>query len=170
MIGGSLGARSINNGIGATLDDLQPGVQLLWQTGKIYYNDIARQLKQKPRNNVFAYDFIKRMDYAYAIADVVISRAGAGSISELALLGKPSILVPSPNVSEDHQTKNAMALVHREAAVLVRDVETRTLLAEAQLVVSDKSQLEKLSTNIRLFAKPNAAADIARYVVELANK
>lgn len=170
VIGGSLGARSINNGISATLDDLQPGVQLLWQTGKMYYADIQQKLKEKPRANVFAFDFIKRMDYAYAIADVVISRAGASSISELALLGKPSIFVPSPNVAEDHQTKNAMALVSREAAKLVRDDATRTLLAEAQLTVSDKALLEKLATNIRLFAKPNAAADIAKYVFELGSK
>ncbi|MBR6250532.1 MAG: undecaprenyldiphospho-muramoylpentapeptide beta-N-acetylglucosaminyltransferase [Bacteroidales bacterium] len=170
VIGGSLGARSINNGISATLDDLQPGVQLLWQTGKMYYADIQQKLKEQPRANVHAYDFIKRMDYAYAIADVVISRAGASSISELALLGKPCIFVPSPNVAEDHQTKNAMALVSREAARLVRDSETRTLLAEAQLTVSDKEQLEKLATNIRQFAKPNAAADIAKYVFELGGK
>lgn len=168
VIGGSLGARSINNGISQTVGDLNPDVQLLWQTGKFYYNDIAKLLETLHIDNVRAFDFIKRMDLAFGLADIVISRAGASSISELALLGKASILVPSPNVSEDHQTKNAMALVKKEAAIMVKDANTSQLLAEAQLVLTNKDQLAKLSKNIKNFAKPNAASDIAKEVISLA--
>lgn len=111
VIGGSLGARSVNNGISATVDQLDADVQLLWQTGKLYLEEMESKLDPKLKDRVKVMDFIARMDMAFAMADVVVSRAGASSISELALLGKPSIFVPSPNVSEDHQTKNAQALV-----------------------------------------------------------
>lgn len=168
VIGGSLGARSINNGISATIGDLNPNVQLLWQTGKFYYPDIAELLGKLNLSNVKAFDFIKRMDLAFGLADIVVSRAGASSISELALLGKASILVPSPNVSEDHQTKNAMALVKKEAAIMVKDMNTNQLLSEAQLALTNKEQLAKLSKNIKTFAKPNAASDIAKEVIALA--
>ncbi len=170
IIGGSLGARSINNGIRTTLDQLPDNVQLLWQTGKIYFDEIKAELDQNPRANVRAFDFIKRMDYAFAIADLVISRAGASSISELALLGKPSILVPSPNVSEDHQTKNAMAMVREGAALMVRDAETNTLIANSIEILNEKEKLIQLGVNIRKFARPNAASDIAREVIALATK
>lgn len=168
VIGGSLGARSINQGILASLNDLPDNVQLLWQTGKIYFDDIKTALDKNPRNNVKASDFIKRMDLAFGIADIVISRAGASSISELALLGKSSILVPSPNVSEDHQTKNAMALVNENAALMVKDADTQTLIKESLKALADKEGLAKLGENVKKFARPNAAADIAKEVIALA--
>ncbi|MCF0191411.1 MAG: undecaprenyldiphospho-muramoylpentapeptide beta-N-acetylglucosaminyltransferase [Marinilabiliaceae bacterium] len=167
VIGGSLGARSINNGISETLDILDDNVQLLWQTGKIYFEGVSNLLAKKKRENVKAMDFIKRMDLAFSIADVVVSRAGASSISELALLGKPSILVPSPNVSEDHQTKNAMALSNVGAAVLVKDADTKQLIEVAMRCLSNKEKLKELSDNIRSFAKPTAASDIAVEVRKL---
>lgn len=167
VIGGSLGARSINEGLKASLDDLHDDVQLLWQTGKFYYDSVKQELDTRKRSNVVAMDFVKRMDFAYALADIVISRAGAGSISELALLGKPSILVPSPNVSEDHQTKNAMSLVEKNAAIMVKDSDTAMLLAESQLVLSKSEQLSQLAHNIKQFANPSAANDIANEVMNL---
>lgn len=170
VIGGSLGARSINNGIANSLTDLNDNVQLLWQTGKFYYNDVKAKADALNKPNVKVYDFIKRMDYAFAIADIVISRAGASSISELSLLGKPSILVPSPNVSEDHQTKNAMALSSNGAALMVRDADTETLLAESQLLLLDKERLKAFGIGIKNFAKPYAAIDIAREVMSIADK
>ncbi len=170
VIGGSLGARSINQGILKTLGDLPNDVQLLWQTGKIYFDDIKNEIAKNPRPNIKAMDFIKRMDLAFAIADIVISRAGASSISELALLGKPSILVPSPNVSEDHQTKNAMALVNENAALMVHDAETETLIKESLKALENRSDLAMYGENIQKFARPNAATDIAREVIALAKK
>ncbi len=164
VIGGSLGARSINNGILESIGELGHDVQMIWQTGKIYYQNIVEKTSTMNLPNLKVLDFIKRMDYAYGLADLVISRAGASSISELALLGKPSILVPSPNVSEDHQTKNAMALVDEDAAIMVRDENTKMLIAESQHALNDKERLERLSVNIRRFARPNAANDIAREV------
>ncbi len=169
-IGGSLGARSINDGLLSTISQLDGGVQLLWQTGKIYFDRIDVELQKLNLPNVKAFEFIKRMDLAYALADVVISRAGASSISELALLGKASILVPSPNVSEDHQTKNAMALVDKGAAKIVHDANTGVLLSESQKALSNGDELERLSKNILQFAKPNAASDIAREVAKLVKR
>lgn len=170
VIGGSLGARSINNGIKETLDDLGNECQLIWQTGKIYYDDIKAELDANPRENVKAMAFIQRMDLAFAIADIVISRAGASSISELSLLGKASILVPSPNVSEDHQTKNARALSDKGAAILVRNAECDTLLKEAVNALQTPAKLEELKTNIVEFARPNASMDIANEVITLAGQ
>lgn len=167
VIGGSLGARSINEGLKNSIDDLNDDVQLLWQTGKYYYESVNQVLEEKKKPNVKAMDFIKRMDLAYGLADIVISRAGASSISELALLGKASILVPSPNVSEDHQTKNAMALVEKNAAILVKDSDTALLLAECQLILSKNEQISQLANNIKQFACPNAANDIASEVVRI---
>lgn len=170
VIGGSLGARSINNGILSALDKLEDGVQLLWQTGSFYYERISQQLDGKPHSDVKAMAFIKHMDKAYALADVVVSRAGASSISELALLGKASILVPSPNVSEDHQTKNACALEEKGAAVMVADADTATLIGEAQRILSDEKKRTDLGENIKRFARPNAAADIAKEVIRIAEE
>lgn len=167
VIGGSLGARSINEGLAATLDDLSNDIQLLWQTGKFYYDNIKQIVDARNQPNIKAFDFIKRMDLAFGLADIVVSRAGASSISELALLGKASILVPSPNVSEDHQTKNAMALVNKNAAIMIKDCDTRTLLTESQSVLSDSEKLHILATNIKEFARPNAAADIAKEVISI---
>lgn len=170
VIGGSLGARSINNGILNTLGKLGDGVQLLWQTGSFYYERISQQLTAQPHPNVKAMAFIKQMDKAYALADVVVSRAGASSISELALLGKASILVPSPNVSEDHQTKNARALETEGAAVMVADADTTSLIDEAQRILADESRRAALGQNIKRFARPNAAADIAKEVIHMASE
>lgn len=170
VIGGSLGARSINNGLLSTIEQLPDDVQMIWQTGKFYYGTICQTTDKLAKQNLKVFDFVKRMDLAYALADVVVSRAGASSISELALLGKASILVPSPNVSEDHQTKNAMALVNKEAALMVRDADTNTLIAESVRALSNKEQLNQLAQNIKDFARPDAANDIAKRVIELAQK
>lgn len=169
VVGGSLGAGSVNKGIlnGIARMKNEP-VQILWQTGKNYYEKIGGALESLALENVRALPFIQRMDWAYGLADMVVSRAGAGTISELALLGKASVLVPSPNVSEDHQTKNAMALVSKEAAVLVRDVEAPdVLLAKALELLADDERCRRLSENIRHFARPNADKDIAQRVLEL---
>jgi UDP-N-acetylglucosamine--N-acetylmuramyl-(pentapeptide) pyrophosphoryl-undecaprenol N-acetylglucosamine transferase len=162
IIGGSLGARTINESILAGIDKLiDARVQVIWQTGKIYFEDIKRQLENKDLRRVRVFDFLKQMDLAYAAADVVIARAGALSISELCLAKKPSILVPSPNVAEDHQTKNAMALVNENAAVLVKDVQAKeTLVSEALKLVYDEGRCEKLSGQIAKLAKPNATREI----------
>ncbi|MGB1039481.1 MAG: undecaprenyldiphospho-muramoylpentapeptide beta-N-acetylglucosaminyltransferase, partial [Flavobacteriales bacterium] len=149
VIGGSLGARTVNNSIknAAKLLD-ENNIQVLWQTGKYYYEDMKSFVDENKLISIKVYDFIYEMDLAYASADLVVSRAGALSISELCLVGKPTILVPSPNVSEDHQTKNAMALVNHNAAQLVTDIEyyesEETLgKADAVLLKKAKSALEK---------------------------
>ena len=162
IIGGSLGARTINESILAGIDKLiDARVQVIWQTGKIYFEDIKKQLENKDIRRVRVFDFLKQMDLAYAAADVVIARAGALSISELCLTKKPSILVPSPNVAEDHQTKNAMALVSENAAVLVKDAQAKeTLVSEALKLIYDESRCERLSGQIAKLAKPNATNDI----------
>jgi UDP-N-acetylglucosamine--N-acetylmuramyl-(pentapeptide) pyrophosphoryl-undecaprenol N-acetylglucosamine transferase len=162
IIGGSLGARTINESILVGIDKLiDAGVQVIWQTGKIYFEHIKRQLENKDLRRVRVFDFLKQMDLAYAAADVVIARAGALSISELCLAKKPSILVPSPNVAEDHQTKNAMALVSENAAALVKDVQAKEILvSEALKLVYDEGRCEKLSGQIAKLAKPNATSDI----------
>jgi UDP-N-acetylglucosamine--N-acetylmuramyl-(pentapeptide) pyrophosphoryl-undecaprenol N-acetylglucosamine transferase len=162
IIGGSLGARTINESILAGIDKLiDARVQVIWQTGKIYFEDIKKQLENKDLRRVRVFDFVKQMDLAYAAADVVIARAGALSISELCLAKKPCILVPSPNVAEDHQTKNAMSLVNENAAVLVKDMQAKEqLVSEALKLVYDESRCEKLSNQIAKLAKPNATIEI----------
>jgi UDP-N-acetylglucosamine--N-acetylmuramyl-(pentapeptide) pyrophosphoryl-undecaprenol N-acetylglucosamine transferase len=169
VIGGSLGARTINQSIAAGLEQIvQAGYQLIWQTGKAFYPQ-ALELEQKySGKGIKAFDFIKRMDLAYAAADVVISRAGALSISELCLVGKPAVLVPSPNVAEDHQTKNAMALVQQHAAILVRDQEAgQKLVSTALQLTQDEQEQSRLSQNILKMGKPNAAADIVNELIKL---
>ena len=132
VLGGSLGAKSINNGIIKSMDNLSDkNIKLIWQVGKRYFDEVESLLIEKKLENIQATAFINRMDLAYSISDLVISRAGALSISELTLAGKPSILVPSPNVSEDHQTKNAMSLVDHSASILVKDDQTELLLPKA---------------------------------------
>jgi UDP-N-acetylglucosamine--N-acetylmuramyl-(pentapeptide) pyrophosphoryl-undecaprenol N-acetylglucosamine transferase len=170
VIGGSLGARSINNGLIETIDLLPEDVQVIWQTGKLYFEEMKSRLSEAVSNRVVVTDFISRMDMAFAAADLVVSRAGASSISELAILGKPTVFVPSPNVSEDHQTKNAMALVEKDAAVLVKDVQVNTLIREAVGLLKDEARLAILAQNIQLFARPDAANDIANEVLKLAQK
>ena len=178
IIGGSLGARTINNSIIAHLPELlQSDVQVIWQTGKYYFEQCQQALNSQlltlnsQLSNIICTDFIAQMPDAYALADLVISRAGASSISELCLLGKPAILVPSPNVAEDHQTHNAMALVHKGAAVLVKDVDAQAQLVSTALpLIHDDQQLHTLHTNILTLALPNSANLIAQEVIKLAAK
>ncbi|MEL7222214.1 MAG: undecaprenyldiphospho-muramoylpentapeptide beta-N-acetylglucosaminyltransferase, partial [Bacteroidota bacterium] len=170
IMGGSLGARTLNEALAAATDLLkrQSDVQVLWQCGKLYveqYKNCATA--QLP--NVKMQAFLDRMEYAYAAADLVISRAGALSIAEICLLGKPAILVPSPNVAEDHQTKNANALAAQSAAKVVKDSEAKTsLMQQALQVLADKKQLQTLSVNARKMAYPAATETIAREVLGLA--
>ncbi|WP_439881954.1 undecaprenyldiphospho-muramoylpentapeptide beta-N-acetylglucosaminyltransferase [Pontibacter sp. MBLB2868] len=169
IIGGSLGARTINKSIAAGLQQIvEAGYQLVWQTGKAFFEEAQAQGEKYAVKGVKVFDFIKRMDLAYAAADVVISRAGALSISELSLAGKPCILVPSPNVAEDHQTKNAMALVQQHAAILVRDIDAQKELIDAVLTLAkDEEEQQRLCKNILKMAKPNAAADIVNELIKL---
>ena len=162
VVGGSLGARTINESIAQHIDDFKAsGVQLIWQTGKLYDAQAQELLKNNPSPGVRQMPFIARMDMAYKAADLVISRAGASSISELSLLEKPVILVPSPNVAEDHQTKNAMALQVRNAAVLITDKEARErLVPEALSLVNDDAALSTMSNNIATMAQRNSAQRI----------
>ena len=171
IIGGSLGARTINEAVAAGIPALQKaGVHVVWQTGKTYFEKCkaAWEAAGKPAN-IEVHDFLSDMPDQYANADLVISRAGASSISELCLLGKPAILVPSPNVAEDHQTHNAMALVNKNAAVLVKDCEAAEKLIPAALeLIHDDQQLEALHTNILRLAQPDSAKRIAEEVIALA--
>ncbi|MDD3567697.1 MAG: undecaprenyldiphospho-muramoylpentapeptide beta-N-acetylglucosaminyltransferase [Bacteroidales bacterium] len=172
VVGGSLGARSINHSILGDIDKFieAKGVTLIWQTGKLYIEDIKGRMKGKTTENIKVFDFINRMDLAYSIADLVISRAGACTISELCMVGKPAILVPSPNVAEDHQTMNAQALATRDAAILVKDSDAPQRLAKEALdVITDDKRLDTLSINIKKMALPNAANDIATKVIEVAD-
>lgn len=172
LVGGSLGARTINESVMSHLDMIKDsGVQFIWQTGKYYHADIMKRLEGKDLPMLKVTDFISDMGAAYKAADVVISRAGASSISEFQLIGKPVILVPSPNVAEDHQTKNALALVNKQAALLVRDAEAREkLLPLALQTVKDNAKLASLSENIKKLGKGNAAGVIAQEVLRLSKK
>lgn len=170
VMGGSLGARTLNESMLRAWDDVgKSGVQFIWQTGKYYYEDICAQLQGRELSNVHVCDFISDMDAAYAASDLVISRAGAGSISEFCLLGKAVILVPSPNVSEDHQTKNALALVNKDAALYVKDVDAVCrLIPLALATVEDADRLSVLSSNILTLAFHRSAEVIADEVIALA--
>lgn len=170
ILGGSLGARSVNQNIIANVPEILSynDITVIWQTGKIYHSDIKQQLTGYSAHNIRLFDFIDRMDYAFAAADVVITRAGAGTISELCLVGKPAVLVPSPNVAEDHQTHNAQALVKNNAAVMVPDSRVKEdLLKTAILLVTDEFRLKELSANILKMALPNSARIIANEVLKL---
>ena len=173
LVGGSLGARTINESVLQHLDEIaQSGVQFIWQTGKYYSAQIAETLKEKGQpENLRVMDFISDMAAAYKAADLVISRAGASSISEFCLIGKAVILVPSPNVAEDHQTKNAMALVNRGAALFVKDAEAQEKLIPLALkTVADDARLKSLSENVLKLALPNSAEIIAKEVLKLAEE
>lgn len=169
VVGGSLGARTINRSIENGLDSLFASkVQVIWQTGRYYYNEASKHLKAYRGIPIWCSDFIARMDYAYSAADLVISRAGAGSISELCLLGKPVILVPSPNVAEDHQTKNAMALVDHGAAIMIPDAEAeKRLVKEALEIVNDEERLKTLSEHISSLAQPHSADRIVDEIIKI---
>ena len=175
IIGGSLGARTINDALLEGIRRLaEAGIQVIWQTGKIYYDRIREAVNALPDAqtilaNTIITPFLSQMPLAYALADLVISRAGASSISELCLLGKPAILVPSPNVAEDHQTHNAMALVHKDAAVLVRDADAqKDLVTTALSLISHNARLQTLHTHILTLALPDSARLIAMEVIRLA--
>ena len=173
IVGGSLGARSINESIVAQLELIKANsdIQFVWQTGKLYFEEMKQRVAAagKPENLTIT-DFVSNMADALSAADLVVSRAGAGSISEFALLGKAVILVPSPNVSEDHQTKNAMALVEKDAAIYVADANAKEeLVAKAIETVRDESKIASLEENIEKMGRPNAAEEIAEEVMMLAD-
>ena len=170
LVGGSLGARTINESMLQHLDVIKSSdVQFIWQTGNYYSAEIAERLKGQEISNLKVTDFITDMGVAYKAADLVISRAGASSISEFCLIGKPVILVPSPNVAEDHQTKNALALSTRDAAIYVKDAEApATLLQLAIETVQDATKLKSLSENVLKLALPDSAEIIAKEVIKLA--
>ena len=173
IVGGSLGARTINESVLSSIEIIRKSpVQFIWQTGSFYKDEIANALSkiEKP-DNLYVTDFVSAMDEAYKAADLVISRAGASSISELCLLGKPSILVPSPNVAEDHQTHNAMALVKRGAAILVKDADARErLINQAIETVTNPPALTNLGQNAQSMAFKNSAEVIAKEVIKLAER
>ena len=170
IVGGSLGAGTVNKSVMQHLDEIaESGVQVIWQTGKYYNADINEQLKGRDLPMIKVLDFISDMGAAYKAADLVISRAGASSISEFCLLGTPVILVPSPNVAEDHQTKNAMALVDKDAALYVNDADApEQVISLALKTVQDEAKLRSLSENILKLALPNSADIIADEVIRLA--
>lgn len=174
IIGGSLGAGTINQSIIAHLQEIaDSGVQVIWQTGKNYFSDckVALSVINGQSSNIICTDFVSQMPLAYALSDLVISRAGASSISELCLLGKPSILVPSPNVAEDHQTHNALALVRKDAAILVKDVDAKDhLISKALALIQDDARLQNLHDNVLTLALPNSARIIAEEVMKLARR
>lgn len=181
VLGGSLGARTLNRTMEAALRDIKghPEVQFIWQTGRIYIDEVKaaittftgdtmRNVRVASLPNLYVSDFIREMPMAYGLADLVVSRAGAGSISEFCLLGKPVILVPSPNVAEDHQTKNALALVQKDAALYVKDADAPAqLVALALTTVADDQKLHSLSEHIARLALPDSADRIAKEVLKL---
>ena len=172
VLGGSLGAGSINTSLSDNINVLRDSdCQWLWQTGKYYFENVKALVSLSFSENISVHGFINRMDYAYAAADLIISRSGAGTISELCLVGKPVILIPSPNVAEDHQTRNAEALSTRNAALLIKDnMASETLVDEAIKLISDKSRRDMLSENILKMADRDADIRIAREILKLATK
>ncbi|MEY4902934.1 MAG: hypothetical protein RLZZ292_749, partial [Bacteroidota bacterium] len=170
VTGGSLGARTLNIALrGATqlIENQIDSTQILWQCGKLYIDEYS-QCDTAKLPNVKIVPFVDNMNYAYAMADVVISRAGALSISELCLVGKPAILLPSPNVAEDHQTQNALALVRKDAAILIRDTEANDKMVQTALdLLGDATRCKVLAKNILTLGKPNAATEIAEVIFEL---
>ena len=169
VVGGSLGARTLNESVRNYLDVFKKeDIQVLWQCGKYYYPDLKSELDLIDHTNVECVQFIARMDLAYAMADVIISRAGAIAVSELALVGKPCILVPSPNVAEDHQTKNARALSDQNAALLIKDIEAREKLIPAAIaLLKDEAEIRRLSEAILNFGKPAATEEIVNEIEKL---
>ena len=170
VIGGSLGARTINNGILKGLSQLlDANIQVIWQTGRFYYESIVQQMESiDTKGLVWCADFIAQMNYAYAVADIVVSRAGASSISELCLLKKPSILIPSPNVAEDHQTKNALAIVNKDAASMIADKEVEERLADTIIqLLGDSETLRLFSERIGFLARHRSAECIVDEVEKI---
>jgi UDP-N-acetylglucosamine--N-acetylmuramyl-(pentapeptide) pyrophosphoryl-undecaprenol N-acetylglucosamine transferase len=172
VVGGSLGARTIND---AVLNEvpklLESNIELIWQTGSIYFEKVKDTLSHYDHKNIHIYDFISRMDLAYNVADLTVSRAGAISISEICLTGRASILVPSPNVAEDHQTRNAMALAEANAAILIKDSDARRMLVNRALeLIYDQKTCTSLSQNSLFLAKPEATSRIVDEIFKLIEK
>jgi UDP-N-acetylglucosamine--N-acetylmuramyl-(pentapeptide) pyrophosphoryl-undecaprenol N-acetylglucosamine transferase len=172
VLGGSLGAGSINHCLSENINILRDSdCQWLWQTGKYYFENVRALVSLSFSGNISVHGFINRMDYAFAAADIIVSRAGAGTISELCLVGKPAILIPSPNVAEDHQTRNAEALSKKDAAMLIPDSKAgKILVDEAIKLISDKSRRDKFSENILKMADRDADIRIAEEVFKLSGK
>ncbi|ADY50720.1 UDP-N-acetylglucosamine--N-acetylmuramyl-(pentapeptide) pyrophosphoryl-undecaprenol N-acetylglucosamine transferase [Pseudopedobacter saltans DSM 12145] len=171
VIGGSLGARTLNDSMTSGIESFRnEDIQVIWQTGKFYYRTIIDRFGNQPKDSgIRILEFLNRMDLAYAAADLIVSRAGAGTISELCLVKKPVILVPSPNVAEDHQTKNAMALVNVRAAVLVADRHAEAELVDQTIkLLKDDVEMKALSENIAALGLPNADEIIAKEVLSIA--
>lgn len=167
ILGGSLGARKINELIAANIPFFkEQKVQLLWQCGKLYYDQYKEHDEKK---NIHVHAFINRMDLAYAAADIIISRAGASSVSELCIVGKPTVFIPSPNVAEDHQTKNAKAISDKHAAILLRESELDTFPILFETLIKDEGKQQSLSENIKELALPNATNHIVNQVEKLLN-
>jgi len=171
-VGGSLGARTINESIQEYLElFITEDIQVIWQTGKFFFETAKEAANKISKEGIKVFDFINRMDYAYAAADIIISRAGAISVSELCIVGKPVILIPSPNVAEDHQTKNAEALMKEHAAKFIKDSQCKTILGKTVLeLVQDEEKCSELSKNIKTLAKPFAAETIVSEVMKLVNR
>jgi UDP-N-acetylglucosamine--N-acetylmuramyl-(pentapeptide) pyrophosphoryl-undecaprenol N-acetylglucosamine transferase len=168
IVGGSLGARTINHAVKKFAVEWNGNYQVIWQTGKPFFQEAKAYMEEHKLNNVRVYDFIAKMDLAYAMADVVISRAGAIAISELCLVQKPVVLIPSPNVAEDHQTKNAMALVNHSAAILVKDAEAvETLGNSIKNLMDNEEKREQLKSNIAKLGLTNATNAIVGVIEEL---
>jgi UDP-N-acetylglucosamine--N-acetylmuramyl-(pentapeptide) pyrophosphoryl-undecaprenol N-acetylglucosamine transferase len=172
VLGGSLGAGTINKSLSGQLNKMVDSeCQWLWQTGKNYFENVNALIALSFTEKISVQSFINRMDYAFAAADIIVSRAGAGTISELCLVGKPVILVPSPNVAEDHQTRNALALSYKNAAVMIKDSEAeKHLVDEAIMLVNNKEERALLSDNILKMADRDADIRIAKEVLKLADK
>jgi len=165
VLGGSLGARAINKLIESNIDWIvKQNVQIIWQTGKLY---IEEYKKYNNKENIQTHAFLNKMDLAYSAADLIISRAGAGSISELCMVGKPIIFIPSPNVTEDHQTKNALAIVEKEAALLIKESELNTFQTVLKKLINNKEQQESLSVNIKKQERPKATQHIVDEVEKI---
>lgn len=173
IVGGSLGSLTLNNTVKKWIESGgdNSSFQVIWQSGSYYKSDIGNFLSDKELKSIHNYEFISRMDLAYAVSDVIISRAGAGTISELCAAGKATIFVPSPNVAEDHQTHNAMALVNKKAALMVSDEEAgEALMADAERLLNNRDLISELESNIYKLAKKDASQRIAEEVIKLANK
>ena len=172
VVGGSQGARSINRSILAGLNEIrQADVQVVWQTGKLFYDEAQNAVSSAGMENVRVFDFISQMDFAYAAADLIVSRAGASTVSEILLVGKPSVMVPLPTAAEDHQTKNIEAMVRKNAALMVRDADASAqLVATALATLSNEQLLKSLAANAAAQALPNSAEKIAGEVIALASE
>ena len=169
ILGGSLGARTVNESIIQNIDKLiTANINVVWQTGSLYYNEMISRMGERSASKIKLVEFIGQMEQAYIVADLVISRAGALTISELCIAGKPVVFVPSPNVAEDHQTKNAMALVDQKAAEIISDNDAiEQLVDKALAVLNNSDRLDVLAKNIKALAKPDATKDIATKVLNL---